>query len=160
MLFRIEGGTGVFVQPRRSDLFSRHREPPHGTYAEVECFSFSRHREPLHGKLTYAEVEVFIHREPPHVTYINTCLPKIRNLKFQPAKKSNLLPNESAALISLQKRDDIVIKPADKGGAVVVWDLILYIEKAYKQLDNPTNYQKTKRETRLFRWTREKSPRL
>ena len=36
-------------------------------------------------------------------------------------------------------RDDIVIKPADKGCAVVVWDRKLLIEEAYKQLDNSTN---------------------
>ena len=117
-----------------------HREPPDGTYAEVEC-------------------------------YINKCLSEIRNLKLVPSKKSNLTSDESAALINLQKRDDIVIKPADKGGTVVVWDRKLYIEEAYKQLDNPNNYQKltqknhtkkqtTKTKNHLFRWTREKSVRL
>ena len=79
--------------------------------------------------------------------YINKCLTEIRNLKFVPSKKFNLTPDESAALINLQKRDDSVIKPADKGGAVVVWDRKLYIEEAYKQLDNPHNYQKLKRTT-------------
>ena len=64
-----------------------HREPPDGTYAEVEC-------------------------------YINKCLSETRNLKFVPSKMSNLTPDEYAALINLQKRDDIVIKPADKGGAL------------------------------------------
>ena len=88
-----------------------------------------------------------IHKEPPHEIYaevecyINKCLTEMRNLKFVPSKKSNLTPDESAALINLQKRDGIVIKPADKGGAVVVWDRKLYIEEAYKQLDNPNNYQ-------------------
>ena len=60
-----------------------HREPPDGTYAEVEC-------------------------------YINKCLSETRNLKFVPSKMSNLTPDEYAALINLQKRDDIVIKPADQ----------------------------------------------
>ena len=105
-----------------------HKEPPHGTYAEVEC-------------------------------YINKCLTEMRNLKFVPSKKSNLTPDESAALINLQKRDDIVIKPACKGVAVVVWDRKLYIEEAYKQLDNSHNYQKLNKK-KLFRWTREKSLRL
>ena len=95
--------------------------------------------------------------------YINKCLTEIRNLKFVPSKKFNLTPDESAALINLQKRDDSVIKPADEGGAVVVWDRKLYIEEAYKQLDNPHNYLKFKKTTtkkQLFRWTREKSLRL
>ena len=99
-----------------------HREPPHGTYAEGEC-------------------------------YINKCLTEIRNLKFVPSKKSNLTPDESAALINLQKRDDIVIKPADKGGAVVVWDGKLYIEEAYKELDNPKNYQKLNKKTTTTKQT-------
>ena len=34
------------------------------------------------------------------------------------------------------------VAPADKRGAVVVWNRKLYIEEAYKQLDNPINYQK------------------
>ena len=82
-----------------------HKEPPDGTYAEVDC-------------------------------YIK-CLTEIRNLKLVPSKKSNLTPDESTVLINLQKSDHIVIKPADKGGAVV-W----HIEEAYKQLYNPSNYQK------------------
>ena len=41
-----------------------------------------------------------------------------------------MTPDEYAALINLQKKYDIVIKPADKGGAVAVWDRELDIEKA------------------------------
>ena len=36
---------------------------------------------------------------------------------MKPSQKSNFTPDESAALINIQKRDDTVIKPADKGGA-------------------------------------------
>ena len=36
---------------------------------------------------------------------------------------------------SLQKRDDIVIKPADKGGAIDVWDRNFYINEAMSQLN-------------------------
>ena len=73
--------------------------------------------------------------------YIHRCLTEIRNLKFTPFKRSNLTPEEFRALSNLQQRDDIVIKPADKGGAVV-WDRNLYIEEAYRQLNNPTYYPK------------------
>ena len=62
-------------------------------------FCSPNHREPLRD--TYPEVECFIHK----------CLNDIRKLKFKPPKKSNLTPVETAALINLQKRDDIVIKP-------------------------------------------------
>ena len=46
------------------------------------------------------------------------------------------------AMESLRKRDDIIIKPADKGGAVVVWKRALYIEEALRQLNSPVHYQK------------------
>ena len=84
-----------------------------------------------------------IHREPPHGTYtkvecyIHMCLTGIWNLRFKPSKRSNL-----SALINLQKREDIVLKPANKRSTVVVWDRKLYIAEVYKQFDNPINYQK------------------
>ena len=38
---------------------------------------------------------------------------------------------------------DIVIKPADKGGALVVWDRNLYVKEATQQLSNAQNYENT-----------------
>jgi hypothetical protein len=35
----------------------------------------------------------------------------------------------------------IVIKPADKGGAVVVWRRDLYLAEAERQLSNPSFYR-------------------
>ena len=40
---------------------------------------------------------------------------------------SSLSSEEWSALKSLKKRKDIVIKAADKGGAVVVWRADLYL---------------------------------
>ena len=37
-------------------------------------------------------------------------------------KHDNLKPCERSALYDLQKRDDVMIKPAEKGSAVVVMD--------------------------------------
>lgn len=45
--------------------------------------------------------------------------------------------------MTLRKRDDIVIKPADKGGAIVVWRKDLYVEEVNKQLNNSEFYVKT-----------------
>ena len=42
------------------------------------------------------------------------------------AKASNLQPDEKKSLEDLQQRDDIVIKPADKGGAIVIMDTTMY----------------------------------
>ena len=50
-------------------------------------------------------------------------------------RQNNLPPSEKQALLDLNKRDDIVIEPADKGGAiVVVWSRPLYDAEAHKQL--------------------------
>ena len=90
-----------------------------------------------------------LHREPPHglfhqvETFITTCTNKIRSLKNPKLRKLNLTPTEIQALRSLQARSDIVIKPADKGGSVVVWDRDLYIQEATNQLTNHTHYKKS-----------------
>ena len=63
------------------------------------------------------------------------------NLKPKPLSYSNISPEESAALKRLHKRDDIVIKPADKGGSVVVWDREAYIAEGLRQLSNQDHYQ-------------------
>jgi len=52
------------------------------------------------------------------------------------SKFSNLSSEERKAWISLRKRDDIVIKPPDKGGAVVVWLRQLYFDEGMKQLSD------------------------
>ena len=55
--------------------------------------------------------------------YITKCRSEVNKLNFkQRPVKDNLTPEERSALTSLRQRADIVIKPADKGGAVVVWD--------------------------------------
>ena len=59
----------------------------------------------------------------------------------QRVKRSNLTAQEKAALTSLRQRNDIVIKPADKGGAVVVWARHLYIEETERQLSDNNFYQ-------------------
>ena len=50
--------------------------------------------------------------------------------------------NEFSALQSLHARNDIVIKPADKGGALVVWRADLYRNEAYRQLGDATFYRR------------------
>lgn len=55
---------------------------------------------------------------------------------------SNLTANESNALRSLRTNADIIIKPADKGGSVVVMDKVLYEAEAFRQLNNSKYYKK------------------
>ena len=69
--------------------------------------------------------------------YIQRCRTEIAQLDFRKRiRNQNLTREELNALKSLRNRTDIVIKPADKGGAVVVWDRDMYLEEAYKQLSD------------------------
>ena len=48
----------------------------------------------------------------------------------------NLTPVERTALQNLRSNEDIIIKPADKGSAVVVMDKSAYIREAERQLSD------------------------
>ena len=56
--------------------------------------------------------------------------------------RDNLSSLERSALTRLRRREDIVIKPADKGSAVVVLSREDYIEKAQGLLNNADHYEK------------------
>lgn len=62
---------------------------------------------------------------------------KFRHIK----EKENLSPSEILALKSLQKNKDIVIKPADKGSAIVIMDRSTYVNEALRQLNNTQHYR-------------------
>ena len=75
--------------------------------------------------------------------FVKKCRVDIQTLNLNKSPKfSNLSKEEWTAHENLKIRDDIVIKPADKGGAVVVWRTDLYKQKL---LDNlPTlNFMQT-----------------
>ena len=56
--------------------------------------------------------------------------------------KKNLKKKEYQAMRELYTNTDIVIKPADKGGSIVVMNTIDYIAEAERQLNNPDHYEK------------------
>ena len=56
--------------------------------------------------------------------------------------RDNLSSQERSASIRLQRRKDIIIKPADKGSAVVVLSKEDYIENAQNQLSNANHYER------------------
>ena len=75
--------------------------------------------------------------------FVSTCRKEIRNMDFSKGiKPRNITKNETQALKSLQNRADIVIKPADKGCAVCIWDKTMYIKEAEKQLSDTRFYRK------------------
>ena len=79
--------------------------------------------------------------------YIHRCRTEINRLDLsKQVTVGNLSKEERDALTSLRNRTDIVIKPANKGGAVVVWDRNLYLEEATKQLSDTHFYQQIDRD--------------
>ena len=63
----------------------------------------------------------------------------LHNQRFQ---RNNLSKRERAALDRLSNNKEIVIKPADKGGATVILNAIDYVEEPKRQLDNEIYYKK------------------
>ncbi len=76
--------------------------------------------------------------------YVDKCRHEISNLDLTsspPRFTSNITTEERQAIQSLRSNQDIVIKRADKGGAVVVWRKDLYITEAERQLNDRTFYE-------------------
>ena len=75
--------------------------------------------------------------------FTKKCRHDIHKLKFnRNTKFSNLSSEEWAALKNLSQRNDIVVKSADKGGAVVVLRSDLYQKEALRQLSDTSFYAK------------------
>ena len=53
---------------------------------------------------------------------------------------TNLAPQLRNAIHSLRNNSEIIIKPADKGGAIVIWGKDQYVQEAERQLNNPLHY--------------------
>lgn len=97
------------------------------------CFEGTRERPPL----------PFL---PPSLWQPETGnLPGVMNQlirKFHHIKeKENLSAEDTLALKSLQSNKNIVIKPADKGSAVVIMDGSTYVNEALRQLNNTQHYK-------------------
>ena len=66
----------------------------------------------------------------------------LNNTKVRSPRVNNLHREERQALKDLPKKHDIVIKPADKGGAVVVMNQSDYVKEGERQLNDRSFYQK------------------
>ena len=80
------------------------------------------------------DLETFISSVESDIT------PYTPSMPYTPSKHDNLTKADHGALQSLKKRDDIIIKPADKGSAVVVVDREHYISEAERQLNDSNFY--------------------
>lgn len=73
--------------------------------------------------------------------FANIVTEKISQIQVKPEKK-NLSRSEFSALNQLKKETNIVIKKADKGACTVIMDRDLYLQEAYRQLNNDLHYKK------------------
>uniref|UniRef100_H3ADA7 Uncharacterized protein n=1 Tax=Latimeria chalumnae TaxID=7897 RepID=H3ADA7_LATCH len=53
----------------------------------------------------------------------------------------NLTSENISSLMDLRQNDEIIIKPADKGGAIVIWGRMDYIAEAKRQLGDGSTYK-------------------
>ena len=89
---------------------------------------------------------------PSREPYLNTHVENIRQniIEELPKKRrfqrNNLNERERAALVRLSNDRNIVIKPADKGGATVILNSEYYLAEALRQLDNTEYYKKVDRD--------------
>ena len=80
---------------------------------------------------------------PPVINLENFIFKNHRDLsdsKIPRIRNHNVTVEEHQALQKLSKDTSIVIIPADKGGAVVVWDRQKYIQEGLRQLSDPKFY--------------------
>lgn len=73
-----------------------------------------------------------------------TDLKLFKNHFRPPREEPNLTPGEIDALRELQSNKQIILKPADKGSAIVIMDREQYLWEGYKQLNDPKYYRKLK----------------
>lgn len=84
-----------------------------------------------------------LHKLPPEVLFLLKQDLKQFNTHFKSQQeKPNLSQAEQQALRELATNKHIVIKPADKGSAVVILDREQYIFEANRQLDDKTYYKR------------------
>ncbi|PIK38711.1 hypothetical protein BSL78_24444 [Apostichopus japonicus] len=80
----------------------------------------------------------------PIVRLLNHLFRPLKRFKTHtsaPDFRDNLNKTERQAIHELRKRDDIVIKPADKGSAIVAMGKQFYREEANRLLGNPQHYK-------------------
>ena len=74
--------------------------------------------------------------------YLSEIEERLLSLSKSGKSYPNLKKNERDALNSLMSDDELVIKTAGKGGAVVVWSKYDYLLEAKSQLNNTKVYEK------------------
>ena len=63
--------------------------------------------------------------------------------KYKEPKKKNYTKEEYKAIRSLNKNKNIIVKPADKGSAIVILNKQSYINEGQRQLHDTQFYEET-----------------
>ena len=124
----------------RSDLQQYHRRIKLAVYFEREPDS---RRPPFTPKSNWVPPESSLPRDVSLL--VDSDLTFFRDVFHVGWVKDNLASEEFDALFSLKNNHNIVIKPADKGSAVVLMDREQYLWEGYRQLNNTTYYSKLPR---------------
>ena len=81
------------------------------------------------------------YQHPAIQEYLHNILNDICKLYNKPQPNTpNFSKDEIKALNELKQRNDIVIKPADKGRKIVLWPAPQYLNEAHKQLSDTQYY--------------------
>ena len=81
--------------------------------------------------------------DPNILAYKSVCLHNLKkNMTSKIKPRFNLKKKERQAIKSLKKNNKIVIKPADKGGAIVIMNREDYKEEGMRQLKRTEHYKK------------------
>ena len=74
-------------------------------------------------------------------TYLSCLEERLLDIEIPSKRFNNLTNEEREALYSLKNDPSIIIKGADKGFVVLVWDREDYLKEAYRQLDDKEVYE-------------------
>ena len=87
------------------------------------------------------------HWQPPEYTfkpltkYFNNVLTDINKLyRHTTPNTDNMTPDDITALGEIKAMKDFVVKPADKGGKIVIWPVEQYLTEAIRQLSDTKYY--------------------
>ena len=74
-------------------------------------------------------------------TYLSCLEERLLDIEIPSKRFNNLTTEEREALYSLKDDPRIIIKGADKGSVVVIWNREDYLKEAYRQLDGKVVYE-------------------
>ena len=120
--------------------------------------SFLKYRRSMYNKYFFRHLKTttkhpfklpsnFTAPQPDNINLLQYISNVFYDLKTEYAKHkhtpiSNISSHQIQAIHQLKSDNDLIVKPADKGGAIVIWPREDYLTEAYRQLNNPSHYQK------------------